>query len=128
MVIFWYGDTKQIFLILFLENYLSPSSPAAYRRAHLESILSQIRAYIQDILQRCFLALLLPTLCCACGLPGATAQHVLWGTGCGAGGAQATLQKARVFPRLVSECGYSGAKALGKVHTPRHKYPKFCTS
>lgn len=37
MVIFWYSDTKQIFLFLFLENYLSPSL-AAYWRAHLESI------------------------------------------------------------------------------------------
>lgn len=86
MVIFWYDDTKQIFLILYLESYLSPSSPAAHRRAHLESILSLIRAYINDILQRGFLALLFPTLCCTHGSARAKAQHVVWGTSCRAGG------------------------------------------
>lgn len=60
MVIFWYSDTKQIFHFLFLENYLSPSSPTAYWRAHLESILQQIRAYVKYILQGMFSGLAAP--------------------------------------------------------------------
>lgn len=124
MVIFWYSDKKQISLFLFIENYLSPSSPAACWRAYLGNILQQIRAGIKYILQG---ALLLPSLCCVCWPPGVKCQHLpgerLWNWG-----AQATLQKAQALPCLRANMATLVQRPWGRSTHPRHRRRKLCTS
>ena len=129
MVIFWYSDTKQIFLFLFLENYLSPSSPSSL----LENIWKTSSSKSESIFKTFCRGVFLP--CCSplCGVhTGLLEQKPSMFSGgqsveLGRGVVRPPFRKP-VFPRPGSECGHSGAKALGRVHIPRHKYSKLCTS